>query len=43
MAVYGPVSNEELYHWKYKYKKKINGKWRYYYDDTTLDPKSTRP
>jgi hypothetical protein len=24
--------NDELYHWKYTYKKKVNGKWRYYYD-----------
>lgn len=39
MAVYGPSGQEELYHWKYKYKKKINGKWRYYYDDVNLDPK----
>lgn len=22
MAVYGPSGQEELYHWKYKYKKK---------------------
>lgn len=23
---------DELYHWKYIKKKKVNGKWRYYYD-----------
>lgn len=39
MAVYGPVGSEELYHWKYKYKKRIGGKWRYYYDEANLDPK----
>ena len=37
MAVYGPSNAEELYHWKYKYKKRINGKWRYYYDEVNLD------
>lgn len=24
--------NNELYHWKYKSRKKVNGKWRYEYD-----------
>lgn len=26
--------SDELYHWKYIKKKKVNGKWRYYYDKT---------
>lgn len=26
------VSQNELKHWKYIKKKKVNGKWRYYYD-----------
>ena len=25
--------SDELYHWKYIKKKKVNGKWRYYYAD----------
>lgn len=25
----------ELYHWKYIRKEKVNGKWKYYYDDGT--------
>lgn len=40
MAVYGPSNAEELYHWKYKYKKRINGKWRYYYDEINLNTKN---
>ena len=28
------MNNNELYHWKYVTKKKVNGKWRYYYDET---------
>lgn len=28
------MNNNELYHWKYVKKKKVNGKWRYYYDET---------
>ena len=28
------MNNNELYHWKYETKKKVNGKWRYYYDET---------
>lgn len=35
----------ELKHWKYIYKKKVNGKWRYYYkddlkkdDEDSIDP-----
>lgn len=34
MRQYNQTSNNELYHWKYATKKKVNGKWRYYYDDT---------
>lgn len=34
MWQYNQTSNNELYHWKYATKKKVNGKWRYYYDDT---------
>lgn len=30
----GTEFSDELYHWKYIKKKKINGKWRYYYDKT---------
>ena len=26
------IPDDELYHWKYIKKKKVNGKWRYYYD-----------
>lgn len=25
-------NKSSLTHWKYKYKKRVNGKWRYYYD-----------
>lgn len=34
----------ELYHWKYLRKEKINGKWRYYYeeDDSKLNIGETR-
>lgn len=28
--------SDELYHWKYIKKKKVNGKWRYYYDKEQL-------
>lgn len=28
------MNNNELYHWKYVKKKKVNGKWRYYHDET---------
>ena len=28
------MNNNELYHWKYVTKKKVNGKSRYYYDET---------
>lgn len=32
------VSADELYHWKYIYKKKLrNGKWKYYYDTSEID------
>ena len=27
------MKNDELYHWKYKSRYKLNGKWRYIYDD----------
>lgn len=30
------VSNDELMHWKYIKRKKINGKWRYWYDYKSL-------
>lgn len=35
------VSDDELYHWKYIKREKVNGKWRYYYheDDKTLKDK----
>lgn len=26
-------NDNELYHWKYTRKERVNGKWRYYYDD----------
>lgn len=26
------VHSDELYHWKYVHKEKVNGKWRYYYE-----------
>ena len=26
------VSDEELYHWKYIKRERVNGKWRYYYE-----------
>lgn len=29
--------SDEIYHWKYIKKKKVNGKWRYYYDRSELD------
>lgn len=29
---YIDLDEDEMMHWKYIYKKKINGKWRYYYD-----------
>lgn len=28
----GDEFDDEMYHWKYVKKKKVNGKWRYYYD-----------
>lgn len=28
------ISESDIRHWKYINKKKINGKWRYYYDDS---------
>lgn len=28
------VNDDELMHWKYVKKKRVNGKWRYYYDDS---------
>lgn len=31
------VSDDELYHWKYIKREKVNGKWRYYYKDTDVD------
>lgn len=33
----GDEFSDEMYHWKYIKKKKVNGKWRYYYDTTELD------
>ena len=27
------VSDDELYHWKYVKREKVNGKWKYYYKD----------
>ena len=35
------VSDDELYHWKYIKREKVNGKWRYYYheDDKKLKDK----
>lgn len=36
-AVTRTNSDDELKHWKYIKKKKINGKWRYYYDKSELD------
>lgn len=32
----GSEFSDELYHWKYVKKKKVNGKWRYYYDAESL-------
>jgi hypothetical protein len=26
------IPDDELYHWKYIKRKRVNGKWRYYYD-----------
>lgn len=40
MAVYGPENSDELYHWKYTSKKRVNGKWRYYYDNDKLGIKA---
>lgn len=36
-AVERVAPSDELQHWKYIKKKKINGKWRYYYDTSQLD------
>ena len=33
----GDEFSDELYHWKYISKKKVDGKWRYYYDTSELD------
>lgn len=30
------IPENELQHWKYIKREKVNGKWRYYYDDTAL-------
>lgn len=27
------MTEQELYHWKYLRKEKVNGKWRYYYEE----------
>lgn len=32
-AVYEANPSTELTHWKYTKREKVNGKWRYYYDD----------
>lgn len=31
----GKTPDAVLMHWKYAYKKKVNGKWRYYYKDAS--------
>lgn len=33
-----PIKDDELYHWKYLHRERVNGKWRYYYkkDDNKL-------
>ena len=31
------MSDDELMHWKYIKREKVNGKWRYYYKDDKLD------
>ena len=31
-----PSKSNELKHWKYVKREKVNGKWRYYYDDSEL-------
>lgn len=36
-AIHRSKPNDELKHWKYIKKKKVNGKWRYYYDESELD------
>lgn len=36
-AVVRTGSNDELKHWKYIKKKKVNGKWRYFYDQGEVD------
>ena len=36
-AVRNRNRNDELTHWKYVYKEKKNGKWRYYKDDMDKD------
>lgn len=33
------LSEDELMHWKYIKREKVNGKWRYYYDQSELDNK----
>lgn len=45
-AVTKPDPSSDLTHWKYIKREKINGKWRYYYNDSELktdDNKTTEP
>ena len=37
MQFYTVNKDDELYHWKYIKKTKVNGKWRYYYDEMKKD------
>lgn len=36
-----PLSRDELMHWKYIKKERINGKWRYYYDNPAARDRGT--
>lgn len=36
-------ASDSLQHWKYKYKKRVNGKWRYYYDDSRARKNGSNP
>lgn len=37
MKFHTTQKDNELYHWKYIKKTKVNGKWRYYYDEMKKD------
>ena len=37
--VYRELEDDELMHWKYVKRERVNGRWRYYYDDSSFKDK----